>query len=83
MKSVLSNVVSFLLFLLVVLCLQVPYTSTQPLHMQLGAVALGLVFLATFINTLRLERPLAGKFVTGLHVVAGVLLIAVVVLAFQ
>ena len=83
MKSVWSNVVSLLLFLLAVLFLQVPYSSLQPLHMQLGAVALGLVFLATCINTIRLQHPLAGKLVTVFHVLAGVLLIAAVILALR
>ena len=83
MKKVWSNIVSVLFTLLVVVCLQVPLTSTQPPHVQLGAVALGLVFLAALINTLRLEGPVAGKVVTGFQVLAGVLVITALVLAYR
>ena len=83
MKKIWSNIVSVLFTIIVVVSLQVPLTSTQPAHVQLGAVALGLVFLAALINTLRLQGPVAGKVVTGFQVLAGVLVIVAVVLAYR
>lgn len=79
MKTVWSASVSFLLLLLALLSFGIAFASSPALFMKIGAVALGLIFLATAINILQPEHPVASKLVTILHVCAGCLVIAALV----
>ncbi|MFC4933277.1 hypothetical protein [Massilia sp. GCM10023247] len=79
MRIVWSASVTMLLLLLAAMCFAVPYSSTAPVYMQLGAIALGLVFLAAAINTTGLHHAVADRLVVLLHIGAGVLVVAALI----
>lgn len=79
MKNAWSAVVTFLLLVLALFFLTAPLTSSGPLFADLGFVALGLLFLATAINTMGLHHPAADKLVSVLYVCAGCLVVAALV----
>jgi len=79
MKIVWSAFVSFLFLLLAFLCVGMPFFITRPLYMNLGAIALGLVFLVTFVNSVQPRHQYAGKLASVLNVCAGGLFAAALV----
>jgi hypothetical protein len=79
MKTLWSASVPLLLLIVALVFLEVAFSSAHPPFTKIGAVALGLVFLATAINTSHVHHPLADKLVTILHVCAGCLVIAALV----
>jgi len=79
MKTLWPASVSLLLAIVALVFLRVAFSSSQPLFVKIGAVALGLEFLATAINASQAHHPLADKLVTILHVGAGCLVIAALV----
>lgn len=79
MRIVRSASVTMLLLFLAAMFFAVPYSSTAPVYMQLGAIALGLVFLAAAINTTGLHHPAADRLVVLLQIGAGVLVVAALI----
>jgi hypothetical protein len=79
MKTIWSASVPLLLLIVALVFLDVPFSSSHPPFVKIGAVALGLIFLATAINTSHLHHPFAEKLVTILLVCAGCLVIAALV----
>lgn len=79
MRIVWSASVTMLLLLLAAMFFAIPYSSTAPVYLQLGAVALGLVFLAAAVNTTGLHHPATDRLVVLLHIGAGLLVVAALV----
>jgi hypothetical protein len=83
MKTIWSNVVSCLLLLLVLMLCGFGFVTAKPLPMKLGAFAMGLCFLTTFISATWPNRPIADKLVKVSTLCAGVLFMAAMSLVLR
>ncbi len=83
MKTIWSTFVSYLLLLLVLMLCGSAFIHYKPLPMKLGAAAMGLYFLVTFISATWPDQPTADKLVTVLNFCAGGLMAAAMFLMAQ
>ena len=80
MKTLWSNLVSYLLLSLVLLLCGFFFVTAKPLPMKLAAVAMGLSFLVVYIDATWPDRPIANKLVKVFNLCIGSLSLAAILL---